>query len=64
MQPEETEYEDDYTTNEPYWLCQECGHKDTKAMPKNRIEFYNRVHEKGSPICPKCKSVGFMPVGF
>ncbi len=50
---------------EPYWLCQECGHEDhTRPMPVNKNEFYEKVSKKGSPKCPLCKSVGFMPVGF
>ena len=49
----------------PFWLCQECGHKDVvKPMPEDREKFYERVDKKGSPKCSKCKSEAFMPVGF
>lgn len=49
----------------PYWACQECGHRDdSKAMPSDRAKFYARVEKNGSPKCPDCKSIGFMPVGF
>ena len=45
-----------------YWQCEECGHKDSnKPMPKNREKFYR----EGRDIkCPKCKSVGYHPVGY
>ena len=48
-----------------YWQCQECGHTDyKKPMPLDREKFYEKVAQTESPICPKCKSVGFMPVGY
>ena len=55
----------DYTRPMPYWLCQECGHESrTRAMPEDKTKFYEKVAKQGSPKCPHCKSVGFMPVGF
>jgi hypothetical protein len=48
-----------------YWLCQECGYEDhRKPMPPDREKFYKRVVEHESPKCPRCKSIGYMPVGF
>ena len=49
----------------PYWHCEECGYENyTRAMPRERDVFYARVATKGSPICPRCKSESFMPVGY
>lgn len=49
----------------PFWICQACGHIDhDKPMPIDREKFYQRMHEKGSPVCPKCKSEAFVPQGF
>ena len=46
----------------PFWRCEECGYVDrVKLMPRDREAFYKREE---SPKCPKCKSVGFVPVGF
>lgn len=48
-----------------FWRCEECGHEDrSRPLPPDREKFYARVAERGSPKCPKCKSIGFMPVGF
>lgn len=53
---------EDYEQRKPFWICQECGHKDTnKPMPTDRDKFYARAE---SPKCPKCKSVGFVPQGW
>jgi predicted Zn-ribbon and HTH transcriptional regulator len=61
MKNEECEYE----RTKPFWRCQECGYENhTRPMPKDRNAFYERVAKTESPKCPKCKSVGFMPVGF
>jgi Zn finger protein HypA/HybF involved in hydrogenase expression len=55
----------EFEQQKPYWFCESCGYKNTtKAMPVNREAFYQKVHTKGSPKCPKCKSESFMPVGF
>lgn len=62
--------EDDYDNRDepaskPFWICQECGHIDKKkTMPEDRAKFYERMAEKGSPKCPKCKSEAFVPQGF
>jgi hypothetical protein len=48
-----------------YWLCEECGHEDRiRPMPEDRTKFYARIEKRGSPKCPECKSIGFMPKGF
>lgn len=54
------------TPPKPFWRCEECGHKDhKKPMPADRVAFYRGLGiTKDSPKCPKCKSVGFMPVGY
>jgi hypothetical protein len=54
--------DDDIPPRQPFWRCEECGHQDhIKPMPTDRAKFYARTE---SPKCPKCKSVGFVPVGF
>lgn len=63
------EEDEDFDMGEPsnpYWQCECCGFIDNeKPMPKDRDAFYKRIHEKGSPHCPKCKSeFCFVPVGF
>ena len=53
------------TKSKSYWLCQECGHESyTKPMPKDREKFYEKIEASSIPKCPKCKSEGFMPVGY
>ncbi len=47
-----------------YWKCQECGYVSHKPFPEDREKFYKNVEIHGCPQCPKCKSSGFMPVGF
>ena len=55
--------EDAPSDNKPFWQCQECGYIDrNKPMPKDRSDFYIKLSKTlMSPLCPKCKSVGFMP---
>lgn len=56
---------DDEVARKPHWQCQECGFEDhEKPMPPDRIKFYAVVARKGSPMCPRCKSDSYMPVGF
>ncbi len=46
----------------PYWFCDECGYKETnRAMPTDRAKFYAKPPQIK---CPKCRSIGFHPVGF
>ena len=53
------------TRTRPYWMCQECGHENhKKPMPKDHEKFYEKIHNGSIPKCPKCKSEGFMPVGY
>lgn len=58
-----TKSEDSYfVIKRQYWKCNECGHEDhDKQMPLDRDAFYKRAE---SPKCPKCKSIGFVPIGF
>lgn len=59
---DEFEDEDEEVVEKPFWRCQECGYEDKKKpMPMDRNKFYKRPE---SPICPKCKSIGFVPVGW
>lgn len=65
MEDFDLEDEQEETPVKAYWRCEECGHRDTRrAMPRDRAMFYAKVARDGSPVCPKCRSVGFMPVGF
>jgi hypothetical protein len=46
----------------PFWRCESCGYENrTRPMPPDRERFYKRTR---FPLCPKCKSESFMPVGF
>lgn len=46
----------------PFWRCEECGFKDEKKlMPADRKAHFSREQ---SLTCPRCKSIGFVPVGF
>jgi hypothetical protein len=50
-----------YMEKPPYWYCEECGHEDhVRAMPKDRESFY-LIEEHD---CPRCKSLGFHPIGW
>ncbi len=49
----------------PFWRCEECGHESHgRPMPKDRDAFYARVATHEAPLCPKCRSRSFMPVGY
>ena len=63
--PDLTIEEDTTPPEKPYWFCESCGHEDhKKTLPADRQAFYAHVDAHGGPTCPKCKSEGFMPVGY
>ena len=59
----EQELEDENSNpSEQFWRCEQCSYEDhKKRMPPDRETFYSR---KESMKCPKCKSIGFVPVGY
>ena len=58
--------EDGFEPRNPYWFCEECGHK-TPIEPEQRdmvrAVFFGRKGGPKARKCPKCKSEGFTPVG-
>lgn len=54
--------EDGFEDRAPFWQCQECGFENhTKPMPKSKALWNAR---KEFPLCPKCRSEAFVPVGW
>lgn len=65
MADEEKDPYDDGIEYKPFWRCEECGKEDhNKPMPKDRDKFYEVLHTKGAPKCPRCNSEAFIPKGF